>query len=129
MKESLRIPGEFYLDRPTHVLTYLPVSGESIGSTTIVAPRLQKIIYANGLSYVTFQGLTFAHSDYQVSSSGYLGGQADNAIPAAITISNSTGVVFESDIVEHTGGYGIDFQGHGVVGGASPTSPSFRMAS
>jgi hypothetical protein len=126
VKESLRIPGEFYLDRPTHVLTYLPVSGESIGSTTIVAPRLQKIIYANGLSYVTFQGLTFAHSDYQVSSSGYLGGQADNAIPAAITISNSTGVVFESDIVEHTGGYGIDFQGHGVVGGASPYLSQFQ---
>ena len=29
VKESLRIPGEFYLDRPTHVLTYLPMSGES----------------------------------------------------------------------------------------------------
>jgi hypothetical protein len=126
VKESLRIPGEFYLDRPTHVLTYLPMSGEAIGSTTFVAPRLQKIIYANGLSYVTFQGLTFAHSDYQVSASGYLGGQADNAIPAGITISNATGVVFESDIVEHTGGYGFDFQGHGIAGGASPYLVEFR---
>jgi hypothetical protein len=126
VKESLRIPGEFYLDRPTHVLTYLPMSGEAIASTTLVAPRLQKILYANGLSYVTFQGLTFAHSDYQVSASGYLGGQGDNAIPAAITVSNGTGVVFESDVVEHTGGYGFDFQGHGIAGGASPYLDEFR---
>jgi hypothetical protein len=125
VKESLRVPGEFYLDRPTHVLTYLPTSGQSITSTSFVAPHLQKIVYANGLSYVTFQGLTFAHSDYQVSSSGYLGGQADNGTPAAITISNATGVVFESDTVEHTGAYGIEFQGHGIVG-ASPYLAQFR---
>ena len=126
VKESLRIPGEFYLDRPTHVLTYLPKSGETIATASFVAPHLQKILYANGLAYVTFQGLTFAHSDYQVSSGGYLGGQGDNAIPAGVTVSNATGVVFESDIVEHTGGYGFDFQGHGIVGAVSPYLVQFR---
>ncbi len=126
VKESFRIPGEFYLDRPTHVLTYLPKSGESISTSTFVAPRLQKILYANGLSHVTFQGLTFAHSDYQVSGAGYTGGQADNALPAAVTLTNSTGVVFESDTVEHTGGYGIEFLGTGVVGGATPYLAQFQ---
>lgn len=126
VKESLRIPGEFYLDRPTHVLTYLPKSGESITSTTFVAPHLQKILSASGLSYVSFQGLTFAHSDYQVGSNGYLGGQGDNGLPAAITLSNSTGVVFESVTVEHTGAYGIEFEGTGVAGGASPYLAQFR---
>ncbi len=126
VKEVLRVPGQFYLDRPTHLLTYLPESGESIPSSTFVAPHLQKIMSANGLSYVTFQGLTFAHSDYQVSSGGYLGGQADNALPAAITITNATGVVFETDTVEHTGGYGIEFQGTGTAGGASPYLVRFQ---
>jgi len=125
VKESFRIPGEFYLDRPTHVLSYLPKSGESLSTATFVAPRLQKILSAASLSYVTFQGLTFAHSDWQVSSAGYLGGQADNGTPAAITLTNSTGVVFESDTVAHTGAYGIEFQGNGIVGGASPYLAQF----
>ena len=118
VKESFRVPGEFYLDRPTHVLTYIPMSGETITSTTFVAPRLQKILSATGLSFVTFQGLTFAHNDYQVSSAGYLGSQAEITTPAAITMTNSTGVVFESDTVAHTGAYGIEFQGTGIAGAA-----------
>src|SRR3954469_15864812 len=126
VKESLRVPGEFYLDRPTHVLTYLPKSGQTIPSTSFVAPRLWKILSAAGLSYVTFQGLTFAHSDWQVPASGYTGGQADNSLPAAITVTNATGVVFESDTVEHTGAYGIEFQGTGIAGGASPYLAQFR---
>ena len=126
VKESLRVPGEFYLDRPTHVLTYLPVSGETITSTSFVAPHLWKILSAADLSYVTFQGLTFAHSDWQVPANGYVGGQADNSMPAAITVTNATGVVFESDTVEHTGAYGIEFQGTGAAGGASPYLAQFR---
>ena len=126
VKEALKVPGQFYVDRPTGMITYLPKSGESMTSTTIVAPRLQKIMTASNLGYVTFQGLTFAHSDYQVPSSGYNGGQADNGTPAAITMTNSTGVVFESDTVEHTGAYGIEFEGQGVSGGATPYLAQFR---
>ena len=116
VKEALKVAGQFYVDRPTGIMTYLPVSGESMTGTTFVAPRLQKIMTGSGLSYVTFQGLTFAHSDWQVPAGGYAGGQADNGTPAAITMTNSTGVVFESDTVEHTGAYGIEFQGHGISG-------------
>ena len=116
VKEALKVPGQFYVDRPIGMITYLPMSGESITGTTIVAPRLQKIMTASNLSYVTFQGITFAHSDWQAAAGGYSGGQADNNTPAAITMTNSTGVVFESDTVEHTGAYGIEFQGHGIAG-------------
>ena len=81
VKEALSKPGTFYLDRPTHVLTYIPMAGESLATAVIVAPRLQTIMSATGLSYVTFQGLTFAHSDWQLGASSYLGGQADNHFP------------------------------------------------
>ncbi len=124
--ESLRVPGEFYLDRQSRTLTYLPEAGESLNTAVFVAPNLQTILSGEDLAYVTFQGLTFAHSDLQVSASGYLGSQADNATSAAISLTNSTGVVFESDTVEHTGGYGIEFLGTGVAGGASPYLAQFR---
>lgn len=116
VKEALKVPGQFYVDRPTGIITYLPKSGETMTGSTIVAPRLQKILTASNLSFVTFQGLTFAHSDWQVPAGGYSGGQADNNTPAAITMTKSTGVVFESDTVEHTGAYGIEFQGTGISG-------------
>lgn len=126
VKEALKVPGQFYVDRPTSVLTYLPESGETLSNTTIVAPRLQTILKASSLSNVTFQGLTFAHSDWQVAKGGYFSGQGDDSTPAALSLTDSTGVVFESDTIEHTGGYGIEFQGTGVAGGASPYLAQFR---
>lgn len=64
VKEALKQPGQFYLDRPTGTLTYIPKAGELLGSVSIIAPRLQQILTASNLSYVTFQGLTFAHSEW-----------------------------------------------------------------
>jgi Right handed beta helix region len=126
VKEALKVAGQFYVDRPTGMVTYLPKSGETMTNTTIVAPRLGKILSATNLGHVTFQGLTFAHSDWQVASGGYSSGQADNGTPAAMTLTNSTGVVFESDTVAHTGAYGIEFQGTGVAGGATPYLAQFK---
>jgi len=126
VKEALSQPGQFYLDRPTGTLTYIPVAGEVLSSATIIAPLLQQILTANQLSYVSFQGLTFSHSDWQVPSSGYVGTQADSSTPAALSLTNSTGVVFESDTVAHTGAYGIEFQGPGTPGDASPYLAQFQ---
>jgi Right handed beta helix region len=126
VKEALSQPGQFYLDRPTGVLTYIPETGETLSNTQFVAPRLGHILQATSLSYVTFQGLTFAHSDWQVPKGGYYSGQGDDSTTAALSLTNSTGVVFESDTIEHTGGYGIEFQGTGIAGGASPYLAQFR---
>ena len=126
VKEALKQPGQFYLDRPTGTLTYIPKAGEVLSSASIVAPQLQQVLTANQLSYVTFQGLTFAHTDWPIPTDGYVGKQADSATPAAISLSNSTGVVFEGDTIAHTGAYGIEFQGPGTLGGASAYLASFQ---
>ena len=126
VKGALSKPGQFYLDRPTAVLTYIPEAGETLSNATIVAPRQQRILQATDLSHVTFQGLIFAHSDWQVPKGGFLSGQGDNNTPAALSLTNSTGVIFESDTIEHTGAYGIEFQGTGIPGGSSPYLAEFR---
>lgn len=126
VKEALSQPGQFYLDRPTGTLTYIPEAGEVLSSANIVAPRLQQVLTTSQLSYVTFQGLTFAHSDWQIPSGGYIGKQADYETPAAVSLTNSTGVVFEGDTIAHTGAYGIEFQGPGTPGGASPYLAQFQ---
>jgi hypothetical protein len=126
VKEAFKLPGQWYLDRPTGILKYLPMSGEALAGSVVVAPHLQQIMATYSLSHVTFQGLTFAHSDWEIGSGGYLGGQADYGTPAALSIHSSTGVVFEADTIEHTGGYGIEFEGTGVPGGATPYLAQFR---
>jgi hypothetical protein len=125
VKEALKQPGQFYLDRPTGTLTYIPMAGEVLISATIIGPHLQQILTASQLSYVTFHGLTFVHSDWPIPTDGYVGKQADSATPAAISMKNSTAVVFEGDTIAHTGAYGIEFQGTGSPG-ASPYLATFQ---
>ena len=126
VKEALKQPGQFYLDRPTGTLTYIPQAGEVLSTASIIRPNLQKILTANQLSYVTFQGLTFAHSDWPIPTNGYVATQADTATPAALSLTNSTGVVFEGDTIAHTGAWGIEFLGPGTPGGASPYLSNFQ---
>jgi Right handed beta helix region len=126
VKEALKQPGQFYLDRPTGALIYIPQDNEVLSSATIIAPLLQQVLRASQLSYVTFQGLTFSHTDWPIPPDGYVGKQADSATPAAISLRDSTGAVFEGDIIAHTGAYGIEFQGSGSPGGASPYLASFQ---
>ena len=126
VKEALSQAGQFYLDRPTGVLTYIPEAGEVLSSATIIGPHLQQILTASQLSYVTFQGLTFAHNDWPIPSDGYVGKQADYGTPAALSLTNSTGVVFEGDTIAHTGAWGIEFQGPGIAGGATPYLSNFQ---
>jgi hypothetical protein len=126
VKEATKQPGQFYLDRPTGVLTYKPRSGETPTNTLVIAPRLQQVLTASGLSNVRFQGLTFAHSDYPVPGGGYNGGQADASLPATVSLTNSTNVVFEADTITHTGAYGIEFKQSGAVESTSGYLAQFR---
>ena len=59
VKEALKQAGQFYFDRPTGTLTYIPQAGEVLSSSTIIGPQLQQILRATQLSYVTFPGTHF----------------------------------------------------------------------
>lgn len=78
-------PGEWYLDEKEHVLYYKPRSGESMATANVVAPRLNTLFSVlgkdtkNKVGYMSFEGLTFAHSNYtRPSEEGFLDLQAAN---------------------------------------------------
>ena len=78
-------PGEWYLDEKEHVLYYKPRSGESMSTAHVVAPRLNTLFSVlgkdtkNKVGYMSFEGLTFAHSNYtRPSEEGFLDLQAAN---------------------------------------------------
>ena len=119
VKEAMSEPGEWYLDRPSGVLTYIPKPGEKPDSTVVVAPALDRIVDFQGnletaawVTNVRFEGLTFAHSHWLLAPEGQSYPQAEVGLDAAISAVGARDIVFRNCAVCHTGAYGIAF-GHG----------------
>ncbi|MBO9607089.1 MAG: right-handed parallel beta-helix repeat-containing protein [Paenibacillaceae bacterium] len=67
--EALTEPGEWYLDRPTGTLFYLPLPGETILDAEVFAPRLEQLFRAEGAPGNVVDGLelrniVFEHGDW-----------------------------------------------------------------
>jgi hypothetical protein len=78
-------PGEWYLDEKNQTLYYKPREGESMATANVVAPRLNTLFSVlgkdtkNKVGYMSFEGLTFAHSNFtRPSEEGFLDLQAAN---------------------------------------------------
>jgi len=111
--EALTEPGEWYLDRKTGVLTYLAKRGEDPNREEVVAPRLEWLASLDGASNITFRGVTFAHSAWNIPPEGNSFWQAEVNLPAAIRVTNGQRVVFEKCAVRNTGTWAVEF-GHGA---------------
>ncbi|MAS37815.1 MAG: hypothetical protein CL610_27720 [Anaerolineaceae bacterium] len=73
--EALTEPGEWYLDRTSRQVYYIPMPGETRENTTITAARLLQFIRFEGtpqrpVAFISLKGLTFRHSDW-LQPSGY----------------------------------------------------------
>ncbi len=143
--EFLNSPGQFYFNKTTKTLYYYPRSGEDMATADVQAPVAEKLFDIAGTSTssrvenITFQGITFAHTDfnlYQVGDSrgkttcqganGYIAFYADNnwhttrydildLNPGIITIKNSKSIDFADNIIKHAGADGINMS-NDVVG-------------
>ena len=75
--------GDFYFDQAESTLYYIPLEGEDINTAQVVIPKLETIIDIKGIpvgdrlnpapnsdagrvTNITFDGLTFAHTDYKL---------------------------------------------------------------
>ena len=77
--ELLDQPGEWYLDRPTGVLSYWPRAGEDLTRDEVIAPVVQKTLLAvmgtpqRAVTNLHFQGIQVEHVEWPLPPSGYLG--------------------------------------------------------
>ncbi|WP_235949010.1 cohesin domain-containing protein [Paenibacillus glycinis] len=75
--------GDFYFDQAESTLYYIPLEGEDINNANVVVPRLETVLDIRGIPVgdrlnpiegsddgrvknITFDGLTFAHTDYKL---------------------------------------------------------------
>jgi len=114
VREELKQPGQWYLDRPTGVLTYLPLAEEKLTNTTLVAPMLEKLIVLQGdpdkgpfVEHVRFEGLRFGQNEWPVPDAGYDTSQGQPQLPAAIELTGARFCGLEKCVVANTGAYGV----------------------
>ncbi len=113
VREALSQPGQWYLERDSGEITYLPKPGEDPAHAEVITPQLSRLIEARGLSYVTFRGLTFSHTNWIVPAEGYRSNQGELTVPAALSFLDSSAIVIDGCVVSRAGGWGIEFRGTG----------------
>ncbi len=116
VREALGQPGQWYLDRPSGTLTYLPLPGERPDQVVVVAPRLEQLVLFVGnpkekawVHHVQLRGLTFAHANWVLTAGSHAAPQAEVDLSAAIAAVGARQIVLDGCAVRHVGAYAMAF--------------------
>lgn len=127
--EALDSPGQWYVDRPTGTLYYIPQPGEEPESATVVAPRFPQVVRFDGdadnqkyVEYITLQGLSFMHTEWTIPPQTAAYKQGAVNVPGAILCDGTRSCAIRDCTVAHVGTYGVEIgvgcQGNTIKGNA-----------
>ncbi|HZL90195.1 MAG TPA: right-handed parallel beta-helix repeat-containing protein [Pirellulaceae bacterium] len=113
VREALDTPGQWYLDRPRGELYYLPLAGEELATAEIIAPQLPQVLRVMGregapVHDLRFEGLTFAHTQWQPPADYASSLQAGIEVPGALVFDYAERCAVTGGGIEHIGNYGIE---------------------
>jgi len=111
--EVLETPGQWYLDRPSGKLYYLPRAGEDMAAAEIIAPRLSRVVQVVGrpdanVHDLRFEGLTFSHTEWQPPADFASSLQAGIDVPGALFLEYAERCAVTGSAVENLGNYAIE---------------------
>jgi len=108
VREALTEPGEWYLDIVSQRIWYRPLPGETPDGVEAVAGGIERLIELQGTSWLHFENLSFAHTEWRPAPTDSVSGQSSVTAEAAVHVgANCEGIVFEGCRIEHVGGYGL----------------------
>ena len=114
--EALGTPGQWYLDRGTGRLAYVPRDGEDHVSASVIAPRLGRLVELQGqadlglpVENVELRGLTFSHTNWTVPPRGHSFPQAEANLGAALRATMARRCVVQSCSFSHLGEYAMEW--------------------
>lgn len=112
-REELDPRGEFYFDRQTRELTYLPLPAEELAGFEAYAPQITTLLSVDGASDLVLEDLTLAHAAADMAGFFDCDAQsATNLRSAAVELSCPAGQACERLVlrrleIAHTGGFGL----------------------
>ena len=116
VKEAFNDPGEWYLDRPSGMLTYIPKPGESIETSVVIAPRIMKLVEIKGdpkgafVQHIQFKNISFQHSNWNTPPDCDSQTQAAVATPGTLSARGARNILVENCNFTHLGTYGVEFE-------------------
>ena len=115
--EALDTPGQWYLDRPTGVLTYLPRPGETPDTVSVVAPVARHMLLLEGdaaagrmVEHLRFEGLTFTCSNWMLPDGNPGDAQSAPAVDGAVILTGARHCAIERCVFTDLNSYGIEMR-------------------
>ena len=109
--EALVKPGQWYHDRPSGTLYYLPKRGERRERFVAYAPLIPVLLRVNGAAHTTFKNIEFTHSEYTLPSDSSGDIQAAFNVPGAVQLNDCVGTILSDCRIQHIGSYAIEILG------------------
>lgn len=116
-------PGEWFYDPSTAYLYLKPPAGVTLSSSSVVIPVAEKLIQADGISYVSFKGLKFSDATWErpgyigyetIQGSVYIEDASTNykktAVPSALSFSNCNHIEVSNCVIRNVGGDGLGLE-------------------
>lgn len=117
--ELLDSPGEWYLNRRTGTLYYMPLPGEQISEVDAIAPSLEQLVFLDGqpkdgklVEYLNFRGIQFAHAEWwppMDDRNFKYQRQGSSFTPGAIQLTGARHCAFDHCSVAHVSSYALLF--------------------
>ncbi|OUL29122.1 hypothetical protein BV378_06560 [Nostoc sp. RF31YmG] len=115
--EVLDNPGEWYLDKKSGNLYYMPLVGEVLNKVEAIVPRISSLVTLQGnlensqfIEYLSFENLTFAHSEWYYANNSIVAfGQAAEGVPGSIYAQGVRYCTWQNCQITKVSNYGIEF--------------------
>ena len=114
--EGCTEPGEWYLDRSSGVLSYIPMPGEDMNDTRVEAPALDLLLSVRGnpldprrrVRHLRFEHLDFRHADWELPRDNAGAVQAAFNVPAAVRFAGAEDCALYACRVSQVAGWGVE---------------------
>ena len=113
--EALDQPGEWYLNKVTGILYYMPKPGEDINSVEVIAPVITEFISFEGIplerkyvEHISFKNLNFSHTFFVLPEKNTNSAQGSSSVSACFAMKGTRYCSFENCTINNIGTFAFE---------------------